>query len=150
MLKSLIISFKNAIRGIVICIKNERNFRIHIVAIIFVLCFSIIYELTLAKLAIIFAVFSLVLFAELINSAIEEILNIHVDCYNIYARNAKDIAAGAVLVTAIFSVVIAVLLFRDEQGWQRVINLFIFNSFTIIIFVCLTALSVIFIIGKKK
>lgn len=151
MFKSLFKSFKNAIRGIVICFYNERNFRIHIVALIYVLPFSIIYGLSITELAILFIVFSLVLFAELINSSIEEMLNIQVNCYNSFARNAKDIAAGAVLVTAIFSVVIAILFFKEIEGWKNIINfLFYCNPFNFIILFLTIFLSIFFIKGKTK
>jgi diacylglycerol kinase (ATP) len=56
----------------------------------------------------------LVIFAELINTAIEAVVDIIVDEYHPRAKAAKDVAAGAVLVTAINAVIVAYVIFFDK------------------------------------
>ena len=59
-------SLKYALRGIVYCINNERNMRIHTVAVLYVLAFSPFFEMSRARYAILLVTFALVLTAEVV------------------------------------------------------------------------------------
>lgn len=146
----LIKSFKYAIRGICLCIKNERNFRVHIIALFSVVVFALVYGLPKENYIFLLLIFGLVLFAELINSAMEALVNINSSHYNYFARNAKDIAAGAVLITAIFSVVIAVILFSDLEKLYKAICIVFCSPINTIALLFWISISYIFIKGVKK
>jgi diacylglycerol kinase (ATP) len=109
--KSLAKSFKNAFNGITFCIKNERNMRIHLILTFYVLVFSPFYHFTQEQMLLLLLAIGLVLFAEAVNTAIEAIVNLETQSYDHLARIAKDVAAGAVLICAIFAAVVGVILF---------------------------------------
>ena len=96
----LLSSFCAALRGIVFCLVNERNMRIHTVVVAYVLLFFRYFTLTRGEIAFLFIAFGLVIGAEMLNSAIEGLTDMLAPKYSGSARNIKDIAAGAVLVFA--------------------------------------------------
>lgn len=100
-----------AIQGIISAFKSERNFRLDILfAGIVVLC-GILLDLTRIELAMLFFAITLVLFTELLNTAIEKLLDVVNDKFDPKIKFVKDVSAGAVLVTVIASVVIGYLVF---------------------------------------
>jgi diacylglycerol kinase (ATP) len=109
--KSLAKSFRNAFRGVIFCIKNERNMRIHITVAAYVLVFSAFYALTGTQYILLLGAICMVLFAEAVNTSLEAIINLHTQWYDNLARIAKDVAAGAVLICAAFAAVIGCILF---------------------------------------
>lgn len=104
-------SFKNAFDGIKNAFATEYHMVIHsyfaIAVIISGVLFQISYVEWLICLLLIGAVFAL----ELINTAIEAIVNMITTDYNFYAKVAKDTSAGAVLVMSIASAVIGLIIF---------------------------------------
>ena len=100
-------------QGIVHTVKTQRNFRFHIAAMVYVTAFSLFYELTVGEYVLLALTFSSVISAELINTAIEAAVDLCSPEQHRLAKIAKDAAAGAVLVTAIFAVAVGVLLFGD-------------------------------------
>ncbi len=111
---NMIDSFNNAINGIIYAVRTQRNMRIHCLAAILILILSLFYDLQRAELLVLFLTISMVIFAELINTAIEEVVDIIVDEFHPRAKIVKDVAAGAVLVTAFNAVVIGYLIFFDK------------------------------------
>ncbi len=103
-------SFACAFTGIYVTFKSERNFRIHIVATILVIIMGLYLELALPAWGLVTFAAGLVLVAELFNTAIErlgdEIAN---GKQKRLVKNAKDISAAAVLISAIIALVIGVL-----------------------------------------
>lgn len=114
-------SFRCALRGIACCIKEERNLRIHLAAAGGVLGLGGICRLPAGEWALLILLIALVLCAELVNSAVERAVDLACSGYHALARDAKDIAAGAVLVTAAAAVVIGLLLFLRPQGVGRLL-----------------------------
>ena len=105
--------FKFAFRGVIHCINNERNMRFHTAVMLYVLAFSPFFTLTKTQYAVLILTISSVISAEMLNTAAEELADLSAADYNPLARAAKDIAAGAVLVCAFFSVVVgAVILWQ--------------------------------------
>lgn len=104
-------SFKYAIKGIGLAAKLDRNVRFHIVVAFVVLLAS--YFLKISKLEFIFVLFSIffVLITEMINTAIEEMTNLITKEHHREAMIAKDVAAAAVLLAAIFAAVIGLIIF---------------------------------------
>lgn len=104
-------SFKNAFRGIVVAIQQETHCKIHLLATIAVIVLGILLHIALNEWIVIFICIAMVWCLELINTAIENIVDMVSPERQERARNIKDIAAGAVLFAAICSVIIACLIF---------------------------------------
>jgi diacylglycerol kinase len=109
--KSLLKSFKFAFEGIHLAYKYNRNIRIHSIVAIFVIILSLILQISWFEFGLILMVILLVIAAEMINTAIEEMVDLITEEHRQQAKIAKDAAAGMVLVTAIGSVVIGVVIF---------------------------------------
>lgn len=104
-------SFLNAFRGVAAMIKTERNFRIELLAF-FINLFLIFYlQLSSMDAAIILLVSFAVLSAEIFNTAIEKICDIIQPDFDKRIGFIKDIAAGAVILMAIASVIIGVIIY---------------------------------------
>ena len=142
-------SFSNAICGLIICAKNERNFRIHIVACAYVSALAALYGLSKTECAVLVFVMSMVFISEMLNTAVETIVDIKAESYNALAKMAKDIAAGAVLVSAFASVITAALLFGDIKKLGDTVSLFA-NPLYLIPFVISIVISVLFINMNAK
>lgn len=112
-MKSFFKSFLYAGQGIAASVKNQRNLRFHIAAAVYVTAFSFFYELTKAEYALLALTFSSVISAELINTAVEAAVDLYSPEKSSLAKLAKDAAAGAVLMAAVFAVIVGVLLFGD-------------------------------------
>lgn len=109
--KKLINSFKYAISGIITSFKTERNMKIHILVMILVIIAGIIFKLSLLDWIILVIMFGLVISAELFNTAIETTIDMITKEKNEKAKIAKDVAAGAVLVLAVASVIVGLIIF---------------------------------------
>lgn len=109
--KKLINSFKCAIQGIIQAMKTERNVKIHITIMILVIISGIVFKIAKQEWITCIILFGLVISLELVNSAIETTVDIAMPEINEKAKNAKDIAAGAVLVSSISSAIIGLTIF---------------------------------------
>lgn len=112
-------AFIHAIRGIKTSFLHGRNFRIIIVFFLCTMVFGIIVNLTAIEWILVLLCSACVIVAEMINSAIENAIDLCTKEYSILAKNAKDIAAGATLVFSIFAVAVGLIIFIPH-----VINLF--------------------------
>ena len=108
------IGFKHAWDGILVVLKSERNFRIHLLIGTIVLLLGYVLNLPSGKWLAIILVIGLVLVAEMLNSAIERMLDYLNPSIHPSAKIIKDIAAGAVLISAIAAVIIGVIIFIPE------------------------------------
>lgn len=111
---SLISSFKYALCGIKKAFKSERNLKVHSLAVIVVIIAGLLLEIDKSDWVAIVIFFALVIGSELINTAIEEVVNLLSPEIRQHAKYAKDIAAGSVLVFAISSVIGAILIFGPK------------------------------------
>lgn len=109
--KKLINSFKYAIEGVISSFKTERNMKIHVLAMVIVIGLGIFFKINKIEWCIITIEIAIVLSAELFNTAIETIVDIVCPEKNPKAKLAKDISAGAVLISAMGSLVIGVIIF---------------------------------------
>lgn len=112
-MRSFFRAFLYAGQGIAAAVKTQRNLRFHMAAAVYVTAFSFFYELTRAEYVMLMLTFSSVISAELINTAVEAAVDLCSPEQHRLAKLAKDAAAGAVLVTAFFAVIVGVLLFGD-------------------------------------
>lgn len=106
------ISIKYAISGILFTIKNHHNFTLHLIFFVIAIIASVIYKITLTEFLIVLVVSSVVLTAELFNTALEALAD-DVSDGNIkeLIKVCKDSSAGAVLISAIFAGMIALIIF---------------------------------------
>ncbi len=106
-MKKLLLSFKYAITGIITTIIEQRNIKIHLLAVLVVIIMGIIYKISDVEWIVCILLFGIVISSEIINTAIENTVDLVSKEKSILAKKAKDAAAGAVLVNAIVSVIIA-------------------------------------------
>ena len=104
-------SVKNCLDGISYVTKNEKNFKREIVLGIIALILSYILKIDKIEFIIVLTMICLVLTTEIINTAIERTVDLVTKEYHELARIAKDVSAGSVLVTSIFSLIIGIIVF---------------------------------------
>lgn len=108
---NLFVSFKYAWSGITYAFKTQRNFRIHVIIGTLAICLGVFLHLRAVEIAVIGLTSGLVLVMELLNTAIESVVDLAVNqTYHELAKIAKDCAAGAVLVSALAAVLVALVL----------------------------------------
>ena len=101
----------HATNGLYLAFRTQKNFRKHILIAIFVLFMAFILKARGLEIAIIVATNTCVLMAELVNSVIEFVMDAYYkNNYSKLCKFAKDISAGAVLLCAISSAIIALIL----------------------------------------
>ncbi len=149
MKRSIIDSFNYAVSGIIVSIKTERNMLIHYIIAVGVLGFSLFFNFTRTEFLILLFAITLVLVLEMINTAIEKTIDMITKEYHPYARIAKDISAGAVLIASINAIIVGYLLFFDRlSDFSEVVIFKIKNSSIHLTFVALI-LVVLLTIGLK-
>jgi len=117
----------NATNGIIYSATTQRNIRIQLVLAVIVMVLSLFYGLNTAEfLCLLFAVF-MVIFAELINTAIETVVDLFVDVYHPKAKISKDVAAGAVVLAACNALVVWYFIFFKEENLKAISDS-IFNN----------------------
>lgn len=107
-------SFGYAFEGIAAVIKRERNMKIHCCAMILVVMAGTILQIPSWKWCICFCLFGLVMALEMVNTAVEAVVDFVTEERKPLAKLAKDAAAGAVLIAAIMSVAAGLIMFIPE------------------------------------
>lgn len=109
--KTLVVSFKYAFEGLFYALKYNQNLRIHFVVAILVIMASIFFHVNAFEMGILGVMILLVICTEMINTAIEEIVDFVITEHRKEAKIAKDVSAGMVLLTAMGSVIVGILIF---------------------------------------
>lgn len=104
-------SFGYAFEGIWNGIRKERNMRIHCLAVILVTAAGTFFGLTAMEWCICLLLFGMVISLELVNTAVEAVVDLVTEEKKPLAKIAKDTAAGAVLFTAVMAVIIGCIIF---------------------------------------
>ena len=112
--KNVISSFKYAFQGMFSALKTERNLKIHVTIMILVIIAGIVLKISKIEWIICIILFGLVIGGEMLNSAIETVVDIAMPDINPKAKFAKDAAGGAVLVFAIASAIIGFMIFGPK------------------------------------
>ncbi|MEG0614463.1 MAG: diacylglycerol kinase family protein [Oscillospiraceae bacterium] len=144
-LKGLAKSFTFAFRGIKNCVLSERNMRIHLVVTVFLLVFSAFYDFSKIEYILLFLAISSVIACEMMNTAVEAVVDMVSPSYSKHAQVAKDIAAGAVFVSAIFALVVGFFLFYDVKIFVQIFDFFTKNPFLIVALLAAVSIGLIFI-----
>ncbi|MBI2012106.1 diacylglycerol kinase family protein [Candidatus Daviesbacteria bacterium] len=106
-----ILSFKHAWEGIITAFREQPNLKFHFFAALGVVFLGYLLQINQFEWIILLFLIGLVISLELTNSAIEEIVDSFTQEHHPGAKKAKDIAAGAVLVAAITSLIVGILIF---------------------------------------
>lgn len=109
--KTYLESQKHAIHGLISIIKNERNFRIQLVAAFLVVLLGILLKISHTAWIAVGFLIALVLISEAFNSVIEALSDTISNKYDVNIKYAKDVSAGCVLVSAVASVVLGIIIF---------------------------------------
>ena len=109
-------AMKNAIRGCSLAIKNERNIKIQIVAAIIATIMGFMFKISSVEWLVLVLTIFFVIVTECLNTAIEKTVDMITNKYSESAKNVKDISAGAVLFSAIASVIVYFCVTAEERA----------------------------------
>lgn len=107
-------AFKNSLNGIFYTLKKERNIKIQLIIGILAVVLGVLLKISLIEWTILVITMFIVIVSELINTAIENTVDLITTEYNEKAKIAKDVAAGAVLIAAMNSVIVGILIFGTK------------------------------------
>ncbi len=103
--------FGNAAKGLVVMIREEKSLWVHLFATVIVIAMGIIFKLDRFEWSIIILTISLVIGFEILNTAIEYLVDIVSFEYNVKAKKIKDVAAMATLIVTIAAIIIGLIIF---------------------------------------
>lgn len=113
-IKKRLQSFVYAFAGLKTLFKEEHNARIHAVVAVVVIVLGLLFHISAMEWLAVLLCIALVFSLELINSAIENLADYTSPDKNDFIRRAKDMAAAAVLVSAMVSVVVGIIIFLPK------------------------------------
>ncbi len=112
-------SFRNCIDGINFVLAHEKNFVREIIIGMIALSLAYLLEVSTFEFIIILLLINFVLILELINTALEKVVDLYTTKYNSLAKIIKDVSASSVLIMSIFSAIIGVIIFLP-----KILNIF--------------------------
>lgn len=107
-------SILNAINGLKVAFKSEQNFRTEIYIALVAVIFCFLFNVSHFETIIIIICIAMVLGAELLNSALEHVVDLVSPDYHDLAKKTKDIGACAVLILSIAAVIIGLIIFAPK------------------------------------
>jgi diacylglycerol kinase (ATP) len=113
---SIFESFNYAIEGVVHVLRTQRNMRIHFALAVAVLAVAVAVGVSKLELIALLLAIAFVLVAEMINTAVEGVIDVSTTAFDPMAKLAKDIAAGAVLIASVNAVAIGYLVFAGKAA----------------------------------
>lgn len=112
--RNFISALKNSFNGIKYVFTTQRNLKIQLVIGVIAILAGFILKISILEWTIITAIIFMVFFSELLNTVVETIVDMITIEYNENAKIAKDIAAGAVTLVSMASVIIGLLIFLPK------------------------------------
>lgn len=112
-----------ALSGLWFALRTERNMKIHAAAAVLVLLGAWWLRIEAWKMLVVLVAIVFVVFAELMNTVVEHMVDLLAADLHPHAKAAKDVAAGAVLAASVFAVVAGVCVFAGPL-WERLSSLF--------------------------
>jgi diacylglycerol kinase (ATP) len=109
-------SFEHAYRGMIFAVRTQRNMRFHVVAAALVLVASLLVGASKLELAVLVLTILFVFVTEMFNTAMEFVVDLATKEYHPLAKLAKDISAGAVLVSSVGALLVGYLVLADDLG----------------------------------
>jgi diacylglycerol kinase (ATP) len=118
--KTIADSLNAAIEGFLFVVKTQRNMRIHFLIAFFVLLLGIYLNFTRVEIIMLILTSAIVLIAEMVNSAIEIVMDYVEASHSHWVKIVKDITAGAVLVASVSAVIVGYFLFFRDNLLYRI------------------------------
>lgn len=113
--ENIFMSFQFAIRGLLLSIKSQKNFRTELIIGIIAMILGCYFHFNTTEFALLILTITIVLMAELFNTVIEFVVDAYFgQKYSMLAKMAKDISAGTVLLVSIASLGIGIVLFLPK------------------------------------
>lgn len=116
-------SFRYAVDGILDVFRTQKHMRFHFVAAVVILLIAILRDMSKLDFFILLFMITIVLITEMLNTAIEAVVDLVTQEYHPIAKFAKDAAAGAVLIATTAAVLIAVLLILEQVDPSRLASI---------------------------
>lgn len=113
-IKKFLLSFTYPIKGLRYAYRNEQNLAVDVGVALLVTIAGFIFKLNLVEWAILALTIGLVISCELINTAIEAVVDLVTEDYHPLAKVAKDTAAAAVFVFAIVAIIVGLIIFLPK------------------------------------
>lgn len=143
---------QHALDGIIYAVTTQSNIKKQLVIAVVVMLVSLFFDLSKAEFLCLMFTVVLIIVAEMVNTAIETVVDLYTDLYHPKAKIAKDVGAGAVVITAINAVIVAYFLFFEKISTiglniiEQVVNspthlAFVAVLLTVILIVTLKALA---------
>lgn len=107
-------AWKNAFEGIIYAITTQSNIKKQLLIAVAVMLVSLFFDLNKSEFLCLMFTVVLIIVAEMINTAIETVVDLYTDLYHPKAKIAKDVAAGAVVISAINALIVAYFLFFEK------------------------------------
>lgn len=104
-------SFRHALRGLLYAFRHEHNFQIEVVFALIVFVLAFLFQLSSTEQSILFIMVGIVLSLELLNTAVERLVDMTKPRIHPYAKIVKDIMAATVLLSSLFAVLIGFIIF---------------------------------------
>lgn len=146
-------AWKNAFNGIIYAVTTQGNVKKQLIIAIIVVILSLFFDLSRAEFLCFMFTIVLIIFAEMVNTAIETVVDLYIDVYHPKAKIAKDVAAGGVVITSINAIIVAYFLFFDKISniglnfIKNVTNNPVHLAFSIMI---ITIISILALIAYSK
>jgi len=106
--------FRNAFRGLYVVSKTTRHLFIHVISALVVVVFGFYFKVSSLEWVVLVFAIGFVLVAEVFNTAIEIDIDLTSPEYHPFARDTKDVAAAAVLLSAFVAVVVGLIIFLPK------------------------------------
>lgn len=138
---------KNAVNGIIYGTTTQSNVKKQLVIIAFLILISLFFNLTKVEFLCLIISVVLIIFAEMVNTAIETVVDLCTEVYHPKAKIAKDVAAGGVVITALNAVVVSYFLFFDKIGemgnniYKTIINSPTYLAFVVVALIIIVAVA---------
>ena len=113
--RDVISSLEFALTGIFTAFKEEKNMRSHVLSAVAAIIAGLIFRISATEWLFLLLSIFLVISFEIMNSAVENVVDLASDYhFSMRAKNAKDMAAGAVLVVSVFAVITGLIIFLPK------------------------------------
>lgn len=118
--RDLVAPFRVAMNGLVHTFRTQRHMRVHLYVTLITVLGAMLLGLRTREILVLLFMINFVLVAEMFNSAIEATVDLVSPQYHPLAKFAKDISAGAVLITTIMAIVVGALIAIGDDAWERI------------------------------
>ncbi len=146
-------AWKNAFNGIIYATTTQSNIKKQLLIAVAVVIISLFFNLSRAEFLCFLFTIVLIIFAEMVNTAIETVVDLYVDVYHPKAKIAKDVAAGGVVITTINALIVAYFLFFDkiaDIGLNFIKNVTNTPSHLAFAAIIITAIAILAVIAYAK